>query len=382
MEQRDRRGKVGLPLEGRRRNVIAPQPASVGGRARTRVGRQLTISVIVPVHRCDANFLQCLASLVRSNRQADQIIVVADDDVASVRTTANEYGVKVVATDGRGGPAKARNVAARHAQGDILFFVDSDVAVHPDTIEQVLKAMADYSNVAAIIGSYDDRPTVSNFVSQYKNLFQHHVHQTASEEGFTFWGACGAIDRTVFEAMGGFDEDYRNPSIEDIELGYRLRSAGHIIRMCKDVQVTHLKRWTWSSLLRSDLWCRAVPWTQLILRARQFDDDLNIRTSSRLCVVMVFVLLLSLISSWWYWPASATVVGLSIAGLLICDLRLFRFFVKRRGLLFAARAIPYHWFYYCYSGVAFAIGVVLYFSKAVLGLVSPRNEPSRDLPLT
>ena len=65
--------------------------------------------------------------------------------------------------------------------------------------------------------------------------------------------------------MGGHDERYRRPCIEDIELGYRLRDAGHEIRLCRDLQVKHLKRWRLGDMLTTDLLKRAVPWTRLML---------------------------------------------------------------------------------------------------------------------
>ena len=98
-------------------------------------------------------------------------------------------------------------------------------------------------NLAALFGSYDDEPFESNFLSQYKNLFHHYVHQTAKVDASTFWSGCGAIRREVFLAIGGFEENYRRPTIEDIELGYRLKKTGHRIRLLKELQVKHLKRW-------------------------------------------------------------------------------------------------------------------------------------------
>jgi len=35
----------------------------------------------------------------------------------------------------------------------------------------------------------------------------------------------------------------------------------------------------------------------------------------------------------------------------------YRFYQRKRGLLFAIRAVPWHWLYYLYGGLAFALGV-------------------------
>jgi hypothetical protein len=44
--------------------------------------------------------------------------------------------------------------------------------------------------------------------------------------------------------------------------------------------------------------------------------------------------------------------------LLLLDLPLLHFFFQKRGLRFALRTIPWHWFYHGYSGLAFAFGLV------------------------
>ena len=71
-----------------------------------------------------------------------------------------------------------------------------------------------------------------------------------------------AIRRDVFLALEGFDELYRDASIEDIELGYRLRRKGYRISLDRTLEVTRLKRWTAASLLLSDIGRRAVPWSE------------------------------------------------------------------------------------------------------------------------
>jgi cellulose synthase/poly-beta-1,6-N-acetylglucosamine synthase-like glycosyltransferase len=239
--------------------------------------------------------------------------------------------------------------------------VDADVAIPPDALGQITAAFSREPYLAAVFGSYDDTPAATNFLSQYKNLLHHYVHQTAREEASTFFGACGAIRRDVFLALGGYDESYRQPSIEDIELGHRLKQAGHRIRLCKTLQVKHLKPWGVVSLLKADFLHRALPWTQLILRDRRFINDLNLRLSNRVSVILTYGLLGALVGA-WRWPGCLALAGVLILSLLALNASLYRFFQRKRGLRFAAQTIPWHWFYYFYSGLAFAIGVVRYLS--------------------
>jgi glycosyltransferase involved in cell wall biosynthesis len=319
----------------------------------------LIISVIIPVHNGGENFRRCLSSLAKAMPAPSEIIVVADGDTDGSGHLAEEFGAKVLRLPLPGGPARARNRGARVAQGDILFFVDADVAVCPDAIDQVAAAFRREPDLAAVFGSYDDAPAVTNFLSQYKNLLHHYVHQTACEEASTFWGACGAIRREVFLAMGGFDERYRQPSIEDIELGYRLKLAGYRIRLCKTLQVKHLKRWSVVSLLESDFFQRALPWTELVLRDRHVINDLNLRLSSRASVTLTYGLLGALVGT-WRWPGSLALAGALVLSLLSLNAPLYCFFWRKRGVRFAVQTIPWHWFYYFYSGLAFAIGIARY----------------------
>jgi len=128
--------------------------------------------------------------------------VVADGDTDGSWRVAEEYGIQVIRIPTPGGPARARNLGAGKAKGDILFFVDADVTVPKDAISQVTAAFQEDPGLSAIFGSYDDEPFETNFLSQYKNLFHHYVHQTAKEEASTFWAACGAIRREVFLHRG------------------------------------------------------------------------------------------------------------------------------------------------------------------------------------
>lgn len=321
---------------------------------------QLNISVIIPVHNGGDSFRRCLSSLHESTVYPDEVIVVSDADTDGSWLVAQEFGAKVIRMPVNGGPAKARNLGASIATGDILYFVDADVVISTDAISIVKKIFESESDIAALIGSYDDEPGASNFLSQYKNLFHHYNHQIANEEAFTFWGACGAIRREIFISLGGFDESYRRPSIEDIELGYRIRRAGDKIKLCKNLQVKHLKYWGIVSLLKAEIFYRALPWTELIWRDRQLNNDLNLGVSSRLSVILVYGLLATLILSFW-WSGFLAIAAILCLILLWLNFSVYRFFYGKRGLGFALRVIPWHWFYYIYGGFAFALGTISYF---------------------
>jgi GT2 family glycosyltransferase len=314
-----------------------------------------SISIIIPVYRGGKEFKTCLTSLKDSLITPLEVIVIVDGYDPPSYEMAKNFQTKVLQLDTNQGPATARNRGAKIATGDILFFMDADVTLHPDTLEKIIDVFDCDPNLAALIGSYDDQPGALNFLSQYKNLFHHYNHQIGSTEASTFWGACGAIRRDIFLQMGGFDESYRHPCIEDIELGYRLKARGYRIRLCKDIHVKHLKRWTIYSLFRADFFYRALPWTELIHRDQNFVNDLNLQWSSRLSVVLVYTVLFLVGASFWYFPL-LSVVSVVLCALIYLNLPVYQFFHQKRGLAFTIQVLPWHWFYYLYSGLAFVIG--------------------------
>ena len=206
------------------------------------------------------------------------------------------------------------------------------------------------------MGSYDDTPGDPGFLSQYRNLLHHFVHQNGREAASTFWAGCGAVRRRVFEEVRGFDEGYVQPSIEDIELGARLRSAGHEIGLVKDLQVKHLKRWTLAGMLATDLWRRAVPWTGLMLREGKTVNDLNVRSRDRVSVALAPVPLLALPAA-GLWPPLLAVGAMAMGIVVALNAPLFRFYSRQKGPLFALGTLPLYWVFLLICGVGAALGL-------------------------
>jgi GT2 family glycosyltransferase len=316
----------------------------------------------------------CLRSLARSTFRDYECIVIDDGSTDATPAVAARHGATLVALDQCGGPARARNRGAAQARGDILVFFDADVCVHPDTLDRIDAHFRAHPTTDALIGSYDAAPADSGFVSQYKNLFHHYVHQRSRTDAWTFWAGCGAVRREVFLRTRGFDEAYTRPCIEDIELGFRLRTAGHRIDLNPAIQVTHHKRWTLWNLVRTDLLDRAVPWFLLMLRTRTMPRDLNVTGSDRLSVALLSVMVLlacsALAGQWAGWglslPWAAGAVVTLASALFVLNRDLYRFFARQRGLLFAARAVPLHWLYCGCCGLAVAIGLCVHGWRTLL----------------
>lgn len=332
------------------------------------------ISIIIPVYNGGQAFIACLQSLElylpAPNQVEVEVIVVADGCTDGSDHHAEEFGATVLRTPAPGGPARARNLGAKQARGDILFFIDADVTLNTDTVTQVAATFSQYQTLTAVIGSYDDDPGATNFLSQYKNLFHHYTHQTGNEEASTFWGACGAVRQDAFWAVGGFDESYRKPSIEDIELGYRLRQHGYQIRLCKTIHVKHLKQWGPISLLRAEFFYRALPWTDLLLRQKHMlVNDLNLKISTRTSIVLTFLLLIAVVIS-PLWHQGVFLAVASALALLLINWPVYQFFHNKRGKQFALRVIPWHWLYFSYCGLAYGLGLIRYLlsQKSVVDL--------------
>lgn len=319
------------------------------------------LTAVLPVRDGGAYLGLSLPALMESSAGiVDEVIVVDDGLDDACADFARDQGARIVPSGGSGlGPALARNVGVEHASAQVVLFVDVDVVVHPDAVALIADAFQDPDTVA-VFGSYDARPPHKTFASQYMNLRHHYHHQQASESAGTFWSGLGAVRRHAFLAVGGFDAvTYRRPSIEDIDLGLRLRAQGGRIRRVPGILGTHLKRWTLLQVLRTDILSRALPWSRLMARNPRAFDDLNVSRPERGRAVVAasfFTCILGaaagLLPPWSPLPALLA-SGLANRGLA-------RVFLRQNGLIFMIGGIAFHQLYYMYSSAIFAACAVTY----------------------
>jgi GT2 family glycosyltransferase len=340
----------------------------------------MQLSVVIPFHRDLVSLDKCLVA-VHAAAQAlpggvsfRETIVVADGALDDPTAVARANRARVLAIDGPGGPATARNRGAAASSCDVLVFIDSDIVVSRQALARLAKRLASDQNLVAVFGAYDEYPADPGFISQGKNLAHSFIHQRSTGEARTFWAGLGAVRTAVFEQVGGFDERFVRPSIEDVDLGYRIRAAGGRILLDPTIQGQHLKRWTLGRAVAVDIRDRGIPWTQLLHRYEGVHDDLNLTIAYRACVVIAYVLAMSLALT-PRWPRLFEAVLLAALALYLLDRSYYQFFVRRRGWVYAVAWFPVHVLHHLCNGLSFTVGTLLYAGKRWTGISLPWALP-------
>ena len=103
----------------------------------------IDVSLIVPVYNNPKDLVECISALKTANPPHSEIIIVNDGSTDETGSVPAELSVTLLHLDENAGGAAARNHGARYARGAILFFIDSDVVVRPDTVNNFVQFCTD-----------------------------------------------------------------------------------------------------------------------------------------------------------------------------------------------------------------------------------------------
>ena len=314
-----------------------------------------TISIIVPAFNAKATIGSCLEAINAAKYTQDEVIVFDDGATDNTNAIAAAAGARILRNEGAPlGPAHGRNAAAAVAVSEFLLFVDADVVIAADTIDLLINEISNTGAIAAF-GSYDDRPRSNRLTSLYANLRHHYVHQHGPSEATTFWSGIGMIDRRAFLASGGYDTAlFAHPSIEDVELGVRLKSAGYRIRLVQGAFGTHCKDWSLWRVWHTDIVRRAYPWSALIADGRTAGIDLNVAAGERITAGLAAATICFFCVGLLFWPALIA-AAIAALGYSSRNRSFFGFLARRLSLSGLIVAIAMHWCYHIYASVTFVL---------------------------
>lgn len=312
------------------------------------------VAVIVPAYNAASTLGDCLSAIRSLAYPVDQLIVYIDGATDDSERIARDAGATVIVNPGPPkGPSAGRNSAAASSDAELLLFVDADVIISSGALTKLVDDLL-ANEAAAAFGSYDRAPRSTRTASFYANLRHHHVHQNSVREASTFWTGLGLIRRDLFLHFGGFDvAKYRYPSIEDVELGMRMTSAGHRIRLVPEALAKHCKDWTVGNVWHTDIFRRAYPWSCLLVDGSGRTGDLNLDRTERIKAVLAMLVVASTISGAVEPRLLLLTVGF-LSAYVALNRSFFALLIEVMGLPRAFGAMAMHLCYHIYATATFA----------------------------
>ena len=178
------------------------------------------ISVIIPsCNRVDllSKCLDLLSPESQTIDSSDYEVIVSDDSTGILtKTLVSKYKwAKWVEGPGRG-PAANRNNGFKHAAGDWLVFIDDDCLPDKNILKNYQIACATHPEKQVFEGAI----LPDNWDLLKKDMSECPVNT----EGSCFWSANVCIEKTLFEQVKGFDENYLIAAQEDQQLKIDIES--------------------------------------------------------------------------------------------------------------------------------------------------------------
>jgi GT2 family glycosyltransferase len=213
----------------------------------TETGR-IFFSVVIPNRNGAATIGHCLHALTSNPYPAFEVVVVDDGSTDDSVRTIEQFPVKLVRLERHSGASAARNRGVAEASGDVIFFIDADCVVQPDTLE--LAEIAYRAHPDCVVGgTYTPLPFDRRFFSAFQSIFIHYSEARRREPDYVASHAM-ILSRETFEKSGRFCETFL-PIIEDVELSHRLRRQGVRLVMHPQIQVQHIFNFSWRRSMRN-----------------------------------------------------------------------------------------------------------------------------------
>jgi GT2 family glycosyltransferase len=222
-------------------------PVTVAYVAAASSNDQPEVSIVIPTRDGAALLGPCVESLRKLTDYPRYNIVIVDngsteaDAVALLRKLSGEPGIHVVENSGPFNFSALCNEGARATASPVIVFLNNDTVIFDkDWLAALVKyaVRPDVGVVGAKLLFPDNRIEHAGVVLGHGGIAGHLYHRhTAAEPGYmgqlrvshevaAVTGACIAIERRKFDAVGGFDAENLPVDLNDIDLCLRISEKG------------------------------------------------------------------------------------------------------------------------------------------------------------
>lgn len=293
-----------------------------------------SVSIVIPAHDSEGTLPLCLDAINASLMPPHEVIVVDDASTDNTSDIAHHYGATVIRLETRFQPGYCRNLGAAQASGDILIFLDSDVVLQPEALQNAVDSLNN-DHIDAVVGVYSAQHRHAAVASHYKNLWIRYSYLRSRRSVDWIFGAVAAIRKDAFCRAGGFDHTLFMHKGGDLELGKRMAHERPSIVLTSTVEVEHLKKHTLLSLLKNDFE-RSQGFVQLAANLGQLGRSLrrgfvNVYPAFAYSALLSWVISLCLVFGLWitvFWW-----IGLVGAGLyFVLNVQFLAYYARQRGI--------------------------------------------------
>ena len=206
-----------------------------------------SISIIIAIYNRKDELFELLNSLSHQTDKDFEVIIVDDGSILNLRPTAELFHESLTIEFFRkdnSGPGLSRNFGARRAKNDWLVFVDSDVIVETDYIQNIKKNISEIPCDA--FGGADKAHKGFNLMQKAISYSMTSIFTTGGIRGnkkavtkFQPRSFNMGVRKSAFEKVGGFSEMRIG---EDPDLSMRLWENGFTTAFFDDIGVYHKRR--------------------------------------------------------------------------------------------------------------------------------------------
>ena len=296
----------------------------------------MNFSIIVPAHNASRTISRCLEAIFDSDFKEFEVVVIDDASNDSTVDIVKKFPCRIVEMKKRIGTHNIRNMGKNESRYDTLVYIDSDILIKPDTLSKIRCSFKEDPGLAAVVGVLSKEHPNSGYFSQYKNLYMHYILNKCPRFIDFIYGSIYAIKKEHFLecwSLGRFGED--------TDLGMRLCRRNLKILLNKDLEVIHLKEYSFISFLRNDfiipyywakIFIRQHGWAILIKKKRFFHA-----WAGQLVSIVLAGLTLPLLF------VSPLISVVFIVSFLLVNSMFFVFLYRQRGAFFLIRSVFLTW---------------------------------------
>lgn len=220
----------------------------------------MRVTIAIPHFRSEESLGFLLQSLCEQKTRLDkkdiEVIVVNDEprNISVADRFTKQLNVKILNQEHQG-PAVARNTALKEANGELIFYLDSDSIPYVDWLETLFSSFINNPAIDSIGGRVvplKQKGFVNDYFNLVNDLEKPQINKITGEIMTVITANCG-FKTNALRTVGGFNENafrFIPPGGEDMDVSYRLRNKNYHFAYEPKAIVRHIYPQGISSLIK------------------------------------------------------------------------------------------------------------------------------------